>query len=55
MSGPAVCSISGPVRDELKALRFRKTGPNSKNADSKVDKSTIRIFEHSNDQKLLIH
>ena len=36
MSGPAVCSISGPVRDELKALRFRKTGPNSNNADSKA-------------------
>ena len=36
MSGPAVCSISDPVRDELKALRFRKTGPNSGNADSKA-------------------
>ena len=36
MSGPAVCSISAPVRDELRALRFRKTGPNSANADSKA-------------------
>ena len=36
MSGPAVCSISDPVRDELKAFRFRKTGPNSANADSKA-------------------
>ena len=36
MSGPAVCSISAPVRDELKAFRFRKTGPNSANADSKA-------------------
>ena len=36
MSLPAVRSISDPVRNELKAACFCKTGPNLGNTDSKA-------------------
>ena len=45
MSWPAVCSISDPVRNELKAC---KTGPNLGNTDSKaivlkIDRATQSV------------